>query len=61
MITNKQELFTALRRKGDEIKISSISSDLLKDKDVIRGIASNYAPLIKPRSCIRKIEFDITL
>jgi hypothetical protein len=47
MITSKQELFTALRRKGDEIKISSISSDLLKDKDVIRGIASNYAPLIK--------------
>lgn len=47
MITNKQDLFSALRRKGDEITINQISLDLLKDKDVIRGIATNYAPLIK--------------
>lgn len=47
MITNKQDLFSALRRKGDEITINQISLDLLKEKDVIRGIATNYAPLIK--------------
>lgn len=47
MITNKQELFTALRRNGNEIKISLISEDLLSNKDVIRGIASNYPLLLK--------------
>ena len=47
MITNKKELFRALGRNGNEIKISLISEDLLSNKDVIRGIASNYPLLLK--------------